>query len=229
MLAAGALFWPARKTLIVADLHLEKGSWFASQGQHLPPYDSAETLSRLLTIVVRLGAAELWCLGDNFHDSAGPTRLTADATALLGQLAAKTAIRWIVGNHDGDANATLSLPGTVHEQVEEDQLVFRHEALPKEERFELSGHFHPKVRFDTRAKPMSRPCFARFGSHLLLPSFGALTGGLDVSDPAYAGLRSGDDEAIVVTERALLRLPLDHAQCGVRAPRKRAPGARLWR
>src|SRR5438105_15763886 len=98
--ADGALFWPREEALLVADLHLEKASWFARLGQMLPPYDSIATLSDLSMIAASTGAAEIWCLGDSFHDSAGCDRLPAAARALLTQLTGATRWTWIVGNHD---------------------------------------------------------------------------------------------------------------------------------
>ena len=74
-LRQGALFWPARAALLVADLHFEKASWFARGGQMLPPYDSIATLTELTALVRETGAREIWCLGDSFHDSAGCDRL----------------------------------------------------------------------------------------------------------------------------------------------------------
>src|SRR5687768_5476093 len=85
-LAQAALFWPARQALLVADLHFEKASWYASRGQLLPPYDSVETLARLEALVTATGARELWCLGDSFHDVGGVDRMPAAARATLAGL-----------------------------------------------------------------------------------------------------------------------------------------------
>ncbi|HEX3422290.1 MAG TPA: phosphoesterase, partial [Sphingomicrobium sp.] len=75
----GALFWPAEQALLVADLHLEKASWFARLGQFLPPYDSHATLTALSAEVERTRATRLFCLGDSFHDAFGCDRLPASA------------------------------------------------------------------------------------------------------------------------------------------------------
>ena len=99
-LVDGALYWPARSALLVADLHFEKGSWFASKGQMLPPYDSLATLTALAALIERTNARELWCLGDSFHDSAGCERLLGDARALLTALTGRIDWHWITGNHD---------------------------------------------------------------------------------------------------------------------------------
>jgi metallophosphoesterase superfamily enzyme len=82
-LAQGALFWPERRALLVADLHFEKASWFAQRGQMLPPYDSIATLADLTALVTATGAREVWCLGDSFHDSDGCERLPQRAQDML--------------------------------------------------------------------------------------------------------------------------------------------------
>src|SRR3546814_2691284 len=96
--AQGALFWPARGALLVADLHLEKASWFARGGQMLPPYDSIATLADLTALVERIAPAEIWCLGDSFHDSEGSARLPERARAMLGTLTTRRRWVWITGH-----------------------------------------------------------------------------------------------------------------------------------
>lgn len=203
-MADRALFWPARRALIVADLHFEKASWYARSGQYLPPFDSEATLTRLQVLAARTDAAELWCLGDNFHDAAGPERLSSAACTLLAALTARLRLVWITGNHDADA----AFAGESHAEVTVDGVVLRHEAEAGELRPELSGHFHPKIRVATAVRGISRPCFVMAGNRLLLPAFGALTGGLDVHDPALARFHQPGACALVATERTLLRLPL---------------------
>jgi DNA ligase-associated metallophosphoesterase len=213
-MADRALFWPARRALIVADLHFEKASWYARSGQYLPPFDSEATLARLTALAERTAAAELWCLGDNFHDADGPSRLSASAHATLAALASRLRLVWITGNHDDDA----TFVGECHADIELDGIVLRHEAQPGETRPELSGHFHPKIRAKTAIRHIARPCFVRSGNRLLLPAFGALTGGLDAHHPALGLFHSADSCALVVTERALLqvRLTSNHAAAPMR-------------
>jgi uncharacterized protein len=171
-----ALFWPARSALIVADLHLEKASWFALHGQMLPPHESRATLDRLAQCIATSGAREVWCLGDNFHDDAGADRMTADARAVLLDLTTQCDWHWIVGNHD--AHLPPLVGGRILDQASVDGLILRHRAEPAETRPELSGHFHPKYRAVARARGVSRPCFMLSETKLILPAFGALTGGL---------------------------------------------------
>lgn len=201
--ARRALFWPQRNALIVADLHLEKSSWFAMRGQMLPPLDSFATLEDISRLVALTGATQLWCLGDNFHDSRGSERMTAPARTLLDQLTTSLDWRWIIGNHDPDLPPGIG--GTVLGDAEIDGLVFRHHADPDERRPELSGHFHPKHR---PARGGSRPCFVATRSKLILPAFGAFTGGLAADHPEIIRACCGDAEALIPAAGKLLRFPL---------------------
>jgi len=205
-LPQGALFWPARRALLVADLHLEKASWFAKSGQMLPPYDSIATLADLTAIVAATDAAETWCLGDSFHDQAGCDRLPAEARALLTALTQRTRWTWITGNHDpGIAD---HCGGEIVEEAEVDGLLLRHEADPSESRPELSGHFHPKLRIHLRGRLVSRRCFVATERKLILPAFGALTGGLDAHHPEIVRAVGEGAEALVPVQDRLLRFPI---------------------
>ena len=177
-----ALFWPGRQALIVADLHLEKASWFAARGQMLPPHDTMATLEALACLITQTHAVEVWCLGDNFHDVEGPARLAPKALAVLAQLTATTRWTWITGNHDEVLPKALG--GEVRAAAEVAGLVLRHQADPDDPRPEISGHFHPKHRTAARGRSVSRPCFVEGPSKLLLPAFGALTGGMSATEEA---------------------------------------------
>jgi DNA ligase-associated metallophosphoesterase len=205
-LPQGALYWPARRALLLADLHFEKASWFAARGQMLPPYDSIATLSAVADLAERTGAAELWCLGDSFHDSRGAERLPEAARDLLMGLTARLDWHWITGNHD----VALGDPfgGTIREEAEVDGLLLRHEADPREARPELSGHFHPKLRVQVRGRSVARRCFVATQTKLILPAFGALTGGLDAHHPEIVRAVGPDAQALIAVEGKLLRFPI---------------------
>lgn len=205
-LPQGALYWPARRALLVADLHLEKASWFARFGQMLPPYDSIATLADLTALAVSTGAEEIWCLGDSFHDRHGCDRLPARAREMLVALTGATRWTWITGNHDpGIAD---HCGGDIVEEAEVDGLLLRHEAEPAEPRPELSGHFHPKLRVRHRGRQVSRRCFVATERKLILPAFGSLTGGLDAGHPEIVRAVGPRAEALVPVADRLLRFPL---------------------
>ena len=205
-LPQGALFWPARRALLLADLHLEKASWFAKGGQMLPPYDSLATLSDVSALAAAFAIEEIWCLGDSFHDRHGCDRLPERARFMLLALTATTRWTWIVGNHDpGFADPC---GGEIVDEAEVDGLVLRHEAEPGETRPELSGHFHPKLRIHHRGRLVSRRCFVATTSKLILPAFGSLTGGLDARHPEIVRALGAPAEALVPVQDKLLRFPL---------------------
>jgi DNA ligase-associated metallophosphoesterase len=205
-LPQGALFWPARRALLVADLHLEKGSWFARLGQMLPPYDSLATLSDLTALAVSTSAEEIWCLGDSFHDRHGCDRLPERAREMLVALTSATRWTWITGNHDPGFPDHCG--GAITDEAEVDGLLLRHEADPAETRPELSGHFHPKLRISLRGRKVSRRCFVATERKLILPAFGSLTGGLDASHPEIVRAVGCNAEALVPVSDRLLRFPL---------------------
>lgn len=209
-LPQGALFWPARRALLVADLHFEKASWFARSGQMLPPYDSLATLGDLAAIVAALNPVEIWCLGDSFHDGAGCERLAGEAQARLRRLTAAVRWTWITGNHDVGGGAAIAdrCGGTVIDEIQVDGLLLRHEADPTDPRPELSGHFHPKLRVRLRGRSVSRRCFVASATKLVLPAFGALTGGLDAGHPEIVRAVGREAEALVPVEDRLLRFAL---------------------
>jgi hypothetical protein len=204
--ADGALFWPAQDALLVADLHLEKASWFARLGQFLPPYDSHATLTALAGAAAQTGAARLYCLGDSFHDRFGCERLPASARDLLTGLTGRLDWTWIVGNHDpGFAD---QCGGRLADEIELGGIVLRHEAVRGEARPELSGHYHPKLRVSLSGRSVSRRCFVVSPTKLILPAFGALTGGLDAHHPEIIGRVGPDAAALVPVSDRLLRFPL---------------------
>ena len=206
----GALWWDDLRLLVVADLHLEKGSAFARRGQMIPPYDTVETLSRLARLIARLNPRAVIALGDSFHDSQGAANLSASDRAILKGLQAGREWIWISGNHDPERPAGLD--GMAADQLAIGKLVFRHEPLVGAAEGEIAGHLHPCARVYGRGKSVRRKCFAGDGMRLILPAFGAYAGGLDILDGAFDGLFApptfrafmlGDDRIYAVGRRAL--------------------------
>jgi len=187
----GALLWPDEATLVVADLHLEKGSSYASRSrpQFLPPYDTAATIGRLEQLLTRHDPRRVICLGDSTHDSGAADRMDmANAERIAAMTAGRDWI-WITGNHDPEPPANWG--GTVLREVAIGNIVLRHQAgagAPDDNTCEISGHFHPTASVETRLARVSGRCFALNGRRLVLPAFGAYTGGLNVLDPAIARL-----------------------------------------
>ena len=212
---ANALYWPREQALLVADLHLEKASFFAKHGQFLPPYDSRETLERLAAAIRDTGARRVLCLGDNFHDAAGVDRLEPHAAGMLDALTRATDWVWLTGNHDEKGGEARPQGGTVLPELEVAGMILRHQAMPGETRPELSGHYHPRLQLRIQRRNIRRACVVLAESpgasgRMILPAFGALTGGMDAADPAIvAALQPAHTiDAVVPTASRLARFPL---------------------
>ena len=182
---AGGLLWPAVGLLAVSDLHLEKGSSYARHGQLLPPWDTHATLDRLALLLRRYQPRIVIALGDSFHDADGSTRLPSGELFRLRAMTAAHRFIWVQGNHDPVPPSGVG--GEWVETYVTASLVFRHQATAGAQG-EISGHHHPKAAVPARGGSVSRPCFVSDSRRLMMPAFGAYTGGLDVRDPAIARL-----------------------------------------
>lgn len=204
-LPTGALHWPARKLLAVADLHLEKGSSYAMSARKLlPRHDTVQTLAMLATLIDAFAPEMVVCLGDSFHDQQAIARLPGTERRQIEHLVVRTRFVWIAGNHD-PAPPPAGW-GEIAEEIADGPLVFRHEARFGPAHGEVSGHFHPVAALTVRGRGMRRRCFLTDGRRLILPAFGTYAGGLNALDPAIAQLFPDDYDALVIGRDAVRRL-----------------------
>jgi uncharacterized protein len=182
---SGALWWPAASSLIFADLHLEKGTSFARRGVLLPPYDTRTTLARLAT-AIGPRVHRVICLGDSFHDGDGPDRLAPSDVIALRALVETHEWIWVTGNHDPVLPAMLG-GRTIAGELRLNGLVMRHQA-EADTIGEISGHYHPKSHIDIRGRRLSGACFIHDERRIVLPAFGAYTGGLHIESPPIRAL-----------------------------------------
>jgi DNA ligase-associated metallophosphoesterase len=184
--AAGALYWQSERTFIVADLHLEKGAAFAARGQMLPPYDTRSTLNRLATCIERFNPRSVIALGDSFHRSELAERLNASDREELADVQRGRDWYWVLGNHD--PLLPPSLGGVICFSLVIGGITLRHEPSAEVGTPEIAGHLHPVARIACRGEGIRRRCFATDGHRMVMPAFGAYTGGLNVLDPAFSSL-----------------------------------------
>jgi DNA ligase-associated metallophosphoesterase len=191
-----ALLWlPRSKTLVASDLHFEKGSAFAAKGTMLPPFDTAETLARLVRVLEALRPDTLIALGDSFHDVEADRRIGAADKDTLTALSASTPTIWIEGNHDPDVPAWLH--GVRCANFHHDGLFFTHEPTGQVAG-EVAGHLHPCARVTGKSgRTLRRRCFVSDGRTLVMPAFGAFTGGLSITDGAFDGLFATSPVALI--------------------------------
>jgi len=209
---SGAAWLPETGDLLVADLHFEKGSAFAARGQALlPPYDTAETLRRLEHVIKRIEPKRVVCMGDTLHDLAGETRMAETDRNRLARMVAKQDWVWIAGNHDPAPPDGYG--GKAAPELRVGNLLLRHDvdhgpdaAIPAGE---VIGHYHPKAAVRVRGRRISGRCFATDGRLMILPAFGAFTGGLNATEPAIANLLSSDFQVFMIGRKGLFRFRRD--------------------
>lgn len=182
---SGALWWPAEETLVVSDLHLEKAASLAkTRGLMLPPYDTGATLEKLARLIDLFNPKRVICLGDSFHDCDSSERMPAPYLAMLATMQLGREWIWITGNHDPEIAGHIQ--GDRYEELKLRSLTFRHEPDVEPLYGEVCGHYHPAAKVRRMGRTIRRACFSTDGNRLVMPAFGALTGGLNVLDPAFA-------------------------------------------
>jgi len=202
---AGAAWWPAERTLVFSDIHLEKGSSLARFGTLIPPSDTRTSLKRMRAVISRYAPARVIALGDSFHDREAAGRLDAFERAALASLVGATDWVWIEGNHDPHPPTWLG--GTTTAEIAIGGLVFRHEPSATPQAGEIAGHLHPCATVTLRGHSLRRRCFASDGTRMVMPAFGAYAGGLGVDDPAIASLFAQDFAAYMLGGRRVYAVP----------------------
>ena len=188
---SGVLYWPSEHLLVVADLHLEKGSSYAARRVFLPPYDTSATLARLALVVARLNPKRVIALGDSFHDGGGAARLLPHDVQALRAMQTGRDWLWIAGNHDPAPPASLGGDHADHLTI--GSLCFRHEPSSAAREGEIAGHLHPVAIVGGQGGSVRRRCFVTDGLRCVMPAFGAYAGGLNMLDRAFDALFVGRD------------------------------------
>lgn len=183
---SGALFWPSQSILIVADMHLEKGSALAERGSFLPPYDTRTTLGRLARTIEAYDPQTVVCLGDSLHDRRAAARLNGDDCEVVRRLQAGRDWFWVTGNHDPEIPESLG--GEVVDELRINGVVLTHVPTSGQPGRQIAGHLHPAARIARHGYVLRRPCFVADAKRLVMPAFGAYTGGLNILDTAFQPL-----------------------------------------
>ncbi len=196
-LPSGALHWPAENLLIVSDLHFGKSERLARRGGALlPPYETRATLTRLDADLEAIHPKHVLCLGDSFDDLTAAGEIEENDRLWLIRLQAGREWTWIEGNHDA---GPVSLGGTHRAELRLGGLTFRHIATA--EPLEISGHYHPKARLPGR----TAPCFLIDEARVILPAYGAYTGGLFTDHPDLQALMGPKARAVLTGKTCLPR------------------------
>ena len=177
----GILFWLEKKIAIVSDLHLEKGSSFASLGQFIPPFDSEETLKKLINFFKTHEVQTIILLGDTFHDRGALNRMSSKVKSIFDSLVENYEIIFILGNHENKMKSAFI---KFYERYIVDDIHFLHEAV-LEKKYQISGHFHPVASLKINSKQITEKCLIHSENHIIMPAFGEFTGGLNINNPVF--------------------------------------------
>lgn len=179
LLPEKAVYWPAEQMLIIADIHFGKAAAFRALGVPVPRGTTSENLAGLDALVAKHGARRVVFLGDFLHARAAHASSTKLAMLAWRQRHLDLGLTLVRGNHDlhaGDPAAALGI-----ELVDEPHAVgpfaFCHHPDIDTPGYALAGHVHPVYVLATRFDALRLPCFVVGSARMILPSFGAFTGG----------------------------------------------------
>jgi uncharacterized protein len=191
LLPERAVWWPAGKTLFMADLHIGKAATYRALGQPVPSGTTQENLARLSALIAQHGPAHLVFLGDFLHAAAARTADVMAALAVWRESHAAVGMTLVRGNHDsraGDPPESLHI-AVVDEPYLHGPFALCHHPQLHATHFVLAGHVHPVCRLSGRGRDSLRlPCFVVQAGQAVLPAFGEFTGGWLVSAAPSLGL-----------------------------------------
>lgn len=204
---SGALYAPELSALLVADLHLEQGAALARRGVAIPPFDTAVTLAALAAVMAETRPRTVYFLGDSFHDDVGHSLLDGEMRTRLGAILAGCEVVWICGNHDPSPKQALG--GRHAEQERLGPITLRHAPSAALLTPEIAGHLHPGAGIVQRGHMVRGKCFVADTRRIILPAFGAYTGGMSVRAAAFDGLFETEKASIFLLARdKMYRFPL---------------------
>ena len=197
----GILFWINKQIAIISDLHLEKGSSFGPSRQFLPPYDSEETLKKICKATKNHEIKKIILLGDTFHDKNAFDRMSEKVFILFKSLIEKYEVIFILGNHE--SKFEIGRINFLNEYVIDD-IHFIHQAL-QTSIFQISGHFHPVATVKSSIKKITAKCLLHTNNHIILPSFGEYTGGLNINNPVLKPFVSHESKIYMITNKSIYK------------------------
>ena len=201
----GILFWLEKKIAIVSDLHLEKGSSFASLGQFIPPFDSEETLKKLINFFKTHEVQTIILLGDTFHDRGALNRMSSKVKSIFDSLVENYEIIFVLGNHENKMKSAFI---KFYERYIVDDIHFLHEAV-LEKKYQISGHFHPVASLKINSKKITEKCLIHSENHIIMPAFGEFTGGLNINNPVFKPFLNRNYYIYFLTKKSVYKFASD--------------------
>ncbi len=198
LLAQKALYWPREKMLVVADIHFGKAASFRAQAIPVPRGTTSQNLAALDELMALYDVAHIMFLGDFLHARAAHAGATVAAMLAWRLRYPSLRLTLVRGNHDrhaGDPAAALAI-----EMLDEPYSIapfsFCHHPDIATPGYALAGHIHPTYVLATRFEALRLPCFVVGTARMILPSFGAFTGGFTVRPDSGDAIYVSSGEAV---------------------------------
>jgi DNA ligase-associated metallophosphoesterase len=198
LLPEKALYWPAHKMLVIADIHFGKAAAFRAQGVPVPRGTTTENLAALDALMARHDTAAIVFLGDFLHARAAHAAATLAAMLAWRARHPQLLLTLVRGNHDrhaGDPARALAIT-MVDEPHSVGPFAFCHHPDVAADGYVLAGHVHPVFTLASRRDSLRLPCFLQGQSRMILPSFGAFTGGYAIVPEAGEQVYVSSGEAV---------------------------------
>ncbi len=200
----GELYWQNKKTLIISDLHFEKGSFFSETRQFIPPFDTIETLRQLSKFIDDYPVEMIIFLGDLVHDKFAFQRMTREAKKIFFEILKNINCTLTIGNHD-DTSFLKDIGLNLTENIVIDDICFSHHPTI-DKKFSVFGHYHPKVKLKINSRGIWTSCFIANKEKLLMPSYGYFTGGLSIKSLEIQKLFEPEYEVYPLTKEKVYKL-----------------------
>jgi len=200
----GELYWQNKKTLIISDLHFEKGSFFSETRQFIPPFDTIETLRQLSKFIDDYPVEMIIFLGDLVHDKFAFQRMTGEAKEIFFEILKNINCTLTIGNHD-DTSFLKDIGLNLTENIIIDDICFSHHPTI-DKKFSVFGHYHPKVKLKINSRGIWTSCFIANKEKLLMPSYGYFTGGLSIKSLEIQKLFEPEYEVYPLTKEKVYKL-----------------------
>lgn len=201
LLAERAVYWEERKTVILADIHIGKGTTFRKAGIPIPCGIMDDDLVNMAKVIHELSAQECIIVGDLIHAKNGITEeVQIKFAKWLHSI--DCVVHLVVGNHD--RSLLKQLPPQWPLQIHKEGLLiepfyFSHYPIIHEKWFVWSGHLHPKVEISDQYDSVVLRCFQIFSNHAILPAFGFFVGGSFVK-------KSGDCKIYAIAKNQIIEI-----------------------
>ena len=202
LLGEKALFWEEEKTLILADIHIGKGTVFRKAGIHIPKGIMDDDLLKISRLIQTYDVKKCIIVGDLIHAKSG---LSEDVKLTFSNWlkSMNIEVHLVLGNHDGYLINNLPQDWSLHTHLKGlliEPFYFSHFPMTHEKWFVFAGHLHPKIELSNKYDSVVLRCFQVFENLMILPAFGFFVGGTMVKNSKDCKIYAIADDTVLLID-----------------------------